>query len=403
LQATWAPFKQTSRDDHGPAFSGASMSINTKKQRLANVDLVITPDRDKWTRSPVIEMGFEPTLAIGGVEKFELRASPSIDKFGNPEYPDNPDSTGMGWFPGYAIDVETGERLNIMYGESSWLGGDNGDDMMWNPSDREGSALYHRANGNINSNFGGGQAFFGGKHYIYIMGHNRIKKKDKNEMPAYDEGKFIYEKFNDTRNRTRMNEIYMSAMWTSIPVLESRFFKAEDVANDPYGFIKNEVRIKLRVTSWYAVDVYDFAKPDSIMELPGYTGNFNRPMYTFNTEDIATLRGDEETGIMALDLIRVVPNPYYGFSKFERTQIDNIVKITNLPQKCTISIYALNGTLVKRFGKDNDDTAIEWNLKNTYGIPIAGGVYIIHINAFDLGEKVVKFMGILRPIDLTSF
>jgi len=126
-------------------------------------------------------------------------------------------------------------------------------------------------------------------------------------------------------------------------------------------------------------------------------------MYTFNTEDIATLRGDEETGIMALDLIRVVPNPYYGFSKFERTQIDNTVKITNLPQKCTISIYALNGTLVKRIGKDNDKTSVDWYLKNTYGIPIAGGVYIIHINAFELGEKIVKFMGVLRPIDLTSY
>ena len=26
---------------------------------------------------------------------------------------------GMGWFPGYAIDVETGQRLNIFFGENS--------------------------------------------------------------------------------------------------------------------------------------------------------------------------------------------------------------------------------------------------------------------------------------------
>jgi len=402
LQGAWAPFKMTSRDKHGPALGSASLSITTKRQRLASVDLVITSDRDKWTRSPVLEMGFEPALTINNTKKYKLRASPSIDKWGNPEYPDNPDSTGMGWFPGYAIDVETGERLNIIYGESSWLSGDNGDDMMWNPSSRIGSALYHRANGSIHSSDGGGQVFFGGKHYIYIMGHNRARVFDRNRMTPYDEGKLIYKKLNSGQ-AWAIKEILKNAMWTSIPLVDSLLYKKADLSNDPYGFIQNDVTIKLRVASWYSVDVYDFAKPDSIMELPGYTGNFNKPMYKFSTSDIATLRGDRETGVMALDLIRVVPNPYYGFSKFERTQIDNIVKITNLPQKCTISIYALNGTLIRRFGKDNEKTYLEWNLKNSYGIPISGGVYILHINAFELGEKVVKFMGVMRPIDLTSF
>ena len=40
----------------------------------------------------------------------------------------------MGWFPGYAIDLTTGERLNMAYGEDSWLGNHGGNDMMWNPS-----------------------------------------------------------------------------------------------------------------------------------------------------------------------------------------------------------------------------------------------------------------------------
>ncbi|MFC2132236.1 T9SS C-terminal target domain-containing protein [Bacteroidota bacterium] len=404
LLGTWAPFQLTSKDNHGPGYDKAVNAIDTKYQRFASVDLVITSDRSKWTRSPVIEMCYEPDLTIGKVEKFTLRASPSIDQYGRAEYPDDPDSIGMGWFPGYAIDIETGERLNIMYGESSWLKGDNGGDMIWNPSSREGSALYHRANGNISA-ANGGQVYFGGKHYIYIMGHNRVKSgtKDKTFMPAYDEGKFIYEKMLDTRNRFALKEIFVNAMWTGIPMLDSRFYDDSDVATDPYGFIKNDVTIKLRVTSQYSVDVWDWAKPDSVLEDPSYAGNMNRPMYKFNTEDIYTMRNDLETGKEALDLIRVVPNPYYGYSLYERTQIDNIIKITNLPQRCQISIYALNGTLVRRFGKDNDITSLEWNLKNQYGIPISGGVYIIHVNAYELGEKIVKFMGILRPIDLTSF
>ena len=61
----------------------------------------------------------------------------------------------MGWFPGYAIDVETGERLNIIFGEASMYRCDEtlisnilypdcenffadmpltGADMMWNPT-----------------------------------------------------------------------------------------------------------------------------------------------------------------------------------------------------------------------------------------------------------------------------
>ena len=32
----------------------------------------------------------------------------SVDKDGNPDGT----GTGMGWFPGYAVNLETGERLN---------------------------------------------------------------------------------------------------------------------------------------------------------------------------------------------------------------------------------------------------------------------------------------------------
>jgi hypothetical protein len=79
------------------------------------------------------------------------------------------------------------------------------------------------------------------------------------------------------------------------------------------------------------------------------------------------------------------------------------VKITNLPEKCIISIYNVNGTLIRQFNKDNKNTYLTWDLKNTYGISIASGVYIIHINAPGIGEKVIKWFGALRPIDLNNF
>ena len=98
-----------------------------------------------------------------------------------------------------------------------------------------------------------------------------------------------------------------------------------------------------------------------------------------------------------------MPNPYYGFSSYEASQLDNIVKITNLPETCTINIFSTSGTLIRQLRKDNSLTYVEWDLKNTYNVPIASGVYIIHVDAGELGEKVVKWFGALRPVDLNSF
>jgi hypothetical protein len=51
----------------------------------------------------------------------------------------------------------------------------------------------------------------------------------------------------------------------------------------------------------------------------------------------------------------------------------------------------------------NQATTLDWDMKNTAGITVASGMYIIHIDAGSLGEKVVKWFGIMRPIDLDSF
>jgi hypothetical protein len=51
----------------------------------------------------------------------------------------------------------------------------------------------------------------------------------------------------------------------------------------------------------------------------------------------------------------------------------------------------------------NTDNTLEWDLKNTKAIPISSGVYLIHIKADGLCEKVVKWFGVLRPTDLDTF
>jgi hypothetical protein len=75
----------------------------------------------------------------------------------------------------------------------------------------------------------------------------------------------------------------------------------------------------------------------------------------------------------------------------------------NLPTRVSINIFTLNGTLVRRFEKDDSATFIDWDLRNQEGIPVAGGVYIMHFNVPGIGEKTIKWFGVTRPLDLDTF
>ena len=75
----------------------------------------------------------------------------------------------MGWFPGYAVDVETGERLNLFFGENTVyrdfvaeaLGlGTEAHDMVWNP----GAQIVLPTTGIP----GPLELYVGGQHYIYV-------------------------------------------------------------------------------------------------------------------------------------------------------------------------------------------------------------------------------------------
>jgi flagellar hook assembly protein FlgD len=104
----------------------------------------------------------------------------------------------------------------------------------------------------------------------------------------------------------------------------------------------------------------------------------------------------------ALDLINVVPNPYYAYSEYERSRLDNRVKITNLPEQCNVTIYNVSGKLIRSYKKDSPVISIDWDLKNAIGIPIASGIYIIHVEVPEVGEKIVKFFGGMRQVDLEN-
>ncbi len=407
LEGRWAPYKLTSNIKDGPGRQDGQANIKYNIFRLSSVDIVITSDRSKWTRSCVLEMSendsidedgngsfdiIQPALfGQGDSYKFELRDSPSIDKDGNfatTEDTSDVESAanyiaprGMGWFPGYAIDVESGDRLNIVYGEASNLPGENGRDMKFNPTS------------NIYSNFG--ETLFGGKHYIYILGKNYYILSSGTvymDMPGYDGCKTFNELATASSSLTR-KKAYQNFMWTSIPYRTGRDANVsfEDALST------GDITVRLRMANPHRIGFGSFAVDSTEMQ------NDNFPKYNFTTKGVAATKNDMQTAEEALDLINVVPNPYYGYSEYELNQLENLIKITNLPQKCAISVYNVNGTLIRRFKKDSPLSYQDWDLKNQYGIPIASGVYIIHIDAYEIGEKVLKWFGAMRPVDLNAF
>jgi hypothetical protein len=155
---------------------------------------------------------------------------------------------------------------------------------------------------------------------------------------------------------------------------------------------RTDVRVKIRVNKSYIA-----------------TENGVQPEWSFNTTGSQYINSRAQAQD-DLEDIRVVPNPYYAYSEYEQSQVDKRVKITNLPSDCTISIFTMSGSLIRQFKRNVQSdipgaglTSQDWELTNAEGIPVASGVYIIHIDAGDLGEKIVKFFHINRPIDLDTF
>lgn len=95
-----------------------------------------------------------------------------------------------------------------------------------------------------------------------------------------------------------------------------------------------------------------------------------------------------------LDEIYVVPNPYVAYSLAEgpgRTadkRGEREVQFRNLPQRCTIRIYTITGDLVDTIEKDDNTSIASWDLLSFEGQRVAYGVYIYHVDAPGVGEKI---------------
>ena len=326
--------------------------------RASGVDIVLTNDKSKWTRCAVIELCSDENLSIGNALPGTLRGSASVDQNGDP---DNSGTIGMGWFPGYAIDVESGYRLHIAFGENSFLGSDNGADMVWNPTDRAVDA--------------DGTPVMGGMHAVYVFGVGI----NNTACPYYDGvNNWVYDQYANENNLS-YRELYMNLMWVFQPLTAKNG-----------TLLATDVRMKVRLNKEY-----------SLFTATGQ--NNGLPLYGWSMNGYQTDKANVPAAASVLDIINIVPNPYYAFSEYERNKVDTRIKITNLPEKCTVTIYNTAGKMINQFKKDNTSTYLDWTLTNKVGIPVSSGVYLVHVDVPGVGEVIKKaFIG-MRAVDLEGF
>jgi hypothetical protein len=333
---------------------------------INNVDIIFTSDKSKWSKCVVVE-ATSPFYTDGGLttigdaKHFEVRRSPSIDQNGNPL---NDNTFGFSYFPGYAVDVETGKRLNIFFGEASVFHGINsslleGDpnicsDMIFNPStqiyaDAVSVPLKYVA---------------GGHHYIYVT------RED------YDGCRRIGQLLRNGGSQLNKVRTLAAITWTAIPLLNknARFLS---LAN---GLIPNDLIVKLRVDNPYGQSrIFSLDR-----ERDCITDGQN-PVYEF--EFVALSHVTDLPQSKALNRIGLYPNP-------ARLLSDGFTAVlSDMPEGVEIRLLDINGNVVEVFDEKTTSDATGGMLKLQSKKSLRPGLYFFQVSHKASGEtRLIKWL-----------
>ncbi len=125
--------------------------------------------------------------------------------------------------------------------------------------------------------------------------------------------------------------------------------------------------------------------------------------FAFTTDGLGARARTDAEASAAIDDIGISPNPYKGASAYEVSQLVDQVRFTNMPDVATIRIFTVAGSLVRTLEKNSASASFGWDLTTQDNLPIASGMYIIHVDAGALGEKVLKFGVVKKRVQLNTF
>ena len=159
-------------------------------------------------------------------------------------------------------------------------------------------------------------------------------------------------------------------------------------------------------TSWRRIWKFSFIAPNSgdainpssgdIAELVINTPFSSSDTYAFYTKKMTT---DPTQAKADLDKISVVPNPYVGAARWETQRLtssgrgERKIYFINLPSKATIRIFTMSGDHVKTIEHESNllDGKVSWDMKSKSGLDVAPGIYVYHVDAPGIGEKIDRF------------
>jgi len=141
------------------------------------------------------------------------------------------------------------------------------------------------------------------------------------------------------------------------------------------------------------------------------TYNLIKPFLSHDVYEFTTLAGtvDPNKAKADLDNIRVVPNPYIITNTWEpqnpyaNGRGERDLHFTHLPPNCTIRIFNVKGQLVKTLEHEASGSGsqeqipeyngtLTWNMLSEDNLDISYGIYIYHVDAPGIGEKIDKFV-----------
>ncbi len=375
----WRPPATVNANYLSPAWASINSDIvrvGNPLDSLNNVDIVFTSDKNLWSRCVIVETAM-PQYYIpsalglateGDAQNMDPRSSPSVgtdmDSDGFP-VPDGTGQLGMGWFPGYAVDVETGERLNILFGENSTYSLDQdsnllaeyditaddfdtvptGRDMLWNPTseviidagDPDGFRYQH---------------YMGGQHFIYVT------------REKYDECEDLHDKLSGSE----IDKVFAmrKITWTMIPVLT----EGTSLLSLADGLIPNDLIIKLRVDNPYKVIL-------SSTPFNGYS------TYQFELDETISTENPLEDNWTSL--VDISPNPYHSADHASW-------QLHNLPNSCTLTLSDVKGQQLWRKEYKNMPSSSVTSISSTDLPALSQGVYFVRIQEKNGAWKVLKWV-----------
>jgi hypothetical protein len=115
--------------------------------------------------------------------------------------------------------------------------------------------------------------------------------------------------------------------------------------------------------------------------------------------ELVPVKNELDPGTNLID-VYAVPNPYRSGSSQYTTENyhnfpDNMIRICNVPQKCTVKIFTVSGDLVWEKTQEDGSGVLKWDTRNLEEQEVASGVYIMRLES-KTGDQVYNRIAIIR-------